>query len=195
MEHQIHYDKKFYHDKKSGYWISTTSPRVRAHAWVWKCNNGEIPKGFHIHHLDENKSNNNLDNLKLIHASDHLRSHMTLERRERSKMFCEEIRPLTKEWHASEEGKEWHRIHGINGWNNRKEFEIKCEECGKNSFTKIYHQNYCSNSCKSAARRKSGVDDIEKTCPMCKIIYKASKYERAKTCGRKCGRLFINSKH
>lgn len=31
----------------------------------------KIPKGYHIHHIDENKRNNNIDNLQLLKADYH----------------------------------------------------------------------------------------------------------------------------
>jgi recombination protein RecA len=34
-----------------------------------------VPEGFHIHHKDENKKNNNIDNLELINPSDHGKLH------------------------------------------------------------------------------------------------------------------------
>jgi hypothetical protein len=45
------------------------------HRWNWMQAFGEIPKGMHIHHIDENKLNNSLDNLEMISASDHKRLH------------------------------------------------------------------------------------------------------------------------
>lgn len=37
----------------------------------------EIPKGFIVHHIDENKDNNKPSNLILIHKKDHYRLHVT----------------------------------------------------------------------------------------------------------------------
>lgn len=36
---------------------------------------GPIPKGFHVHHIDGDHSNNSLDNLMLIKGSDHQAYH------------------------------------------------------------------------------------------------------------------------
>ena len=191
MEHQIHFKKKFYLDKKKGYWISTTEPRIRAHVWVWKYYNGEIPKGYHIHHIDHNKSNNKIENLKMICASSHLSLHMLEEdSKKRSRENAEKIRPLTKIWHASKEGIEWHKKHGREVWENRKPFNIICKECNKSSLTKTFHQEFCSNACKSKWRRKSKIDHTDKTCPICLKKYISCKYSRAKTCGKICGKLF-----
>jgi len=191
MQHQIHYDKKFYQDKKTGYWISTTSPRIRAHVWVWKYHWQIVPHGYHVHHINEDRSDNRIDNLELIHKSRHMSHHMsTEERKEFSRKQAEKIRPLTKAWHASEEGREWHRKHGIECWKNKKEFEISCKQCNAKAITKTYHQEFCSNACKSKWRRDNHIDDVEKLCPMCNQTYKTNKYSRSKTCGSACGRLF-----
>jgi len=45
------------------------------HRYIWEQANGKIPDRYHIHHKDENKLNNNLDNLELISASEHTRLH------------------------------------------------------------------------------------------------------------------------
>lgn len=189
MQHQIHHERKFYQDKKTGYWISTNYPRIRAHVWVWKNRWGNIPTGYHVHHCNGNRSDNRIENLELVHRSRHLRDHMTPERREWSRQLAEKIRPLTKIWHASEEGLEWHRQHGLKTWEERKPFGNTCKQCNKQYQTKLYHQEFCSGACKSKWRRDNKCDDIDKECPICKKNYRSSKYSRSKTCGRACGKL------
>src|SRR6185295_7692407 len=156
MEHQFHYGKKFYQDKKTGYWISTACPKIRAHVWVWKYCNGQIEKGLHVHHKDGDKSNNDISNLEAITVKEHAAKHVTEERSAANLLHIESIRPLTKEWHASEEGLEWHRQNGVKTWEERKPFLIECRNCSKQVETKTYHQDVCSNACKSSLRRKEG---------------------------------------
>lgn len=190
MSHQIHFGKKFYLDTKKGYWISTTCPRIRAHVFVWKYHNGEVPKGFHVHHLNENKSDNRIENLQLMSKSEHISLHMsTDQKKSQSTEQANKVRHLTKEWHASAEGLEWHRIHGIKTWQERKSFSGTCKVCSKQFETKTFHQNFCSNACKSMWRRSQKIDYIEKKCPVCNKEYFTNKYSRSKTCGRKCGNL------
>lgn len=161
MEHQIHYGKKFYLDHKTGYWICTNKKKIRAHRWVWENNLGEISEGFHIHHKDGNKSNNHISNLEMISAFDHLSLHASLpENKEKSRKWCEVIRPLTKEWHRSEEGKKWHIEHGMKTWLERKSFKINCLMCGKEVETKTYHQKYCHQNCKARHARRLLKDKI-----------------------------------
>src|SRR5579862_1948738 len=95
--HQIHFDRKFYLDLSTGYWISTTSPRIRAHQWVWINTHGPIPKKCHIHHKDEDKSNNSIDNLQLIHGKQHASHHMVKymldpENKKKAQENCDKIR-------------------------------------------------------------------------------------------------------
>lgn len=189
--HQYHYGKKFYLDKKKGYWISTTSPRVRAHVWVWKYHNGDIPADHHVHHIDHDKSNNDINNLTIMLRKNHLSYHNSLEEnRKRAAEHCEKIRHLTKKWHRSEEGKRWHTQHGHDVWKKRKPFQKICCECNTQYTTKTFHQLFCSNSCKSKNRRRLKLDFIERTCLNCKKIFNVNKYSKSKTCGRKCGNIF-----
>ena len=48
----------------------------RLHREVWTYHNGDIPKGYHVHHIDHNRSNNSIDNLNLIKGTEHLHQHM-----------------------------------------------------------------------------------------------------------------------
>lgn len=45
------------------------------HRKIWADNYGQIPDGMNIHHLDENKENNSIENLVLLKISDHARLH------------------------------------------------------------------------------------------------------------------------
>jgi len=45
------------------------------HVYVWELYNGEKPKGYNIHHIDENPSNNDISNLELLSFSGHKRRH------------------------------------------------------------------------------------------------------------------------
>jgi HNH endonuclease len=190
VQHQIHFGRKFYKDLKTGYWISCTCPKIRAHRWVWLKFHSLIPPGYHIHHVNEDKSDNRIENLELIKAGRHLSLHSSKpENRERLSKMADKYRPLTKIWHASEEGREWHKAHGILGWISRKEFKIICKVCNSESKTKTLNKEFCSNKCKSKWRRDQKLDYIEKVCPVCSKSYQTSIYSKSKTCGRECGRI------
>lgn len=187
-EKQTHYDKTFYLDKKTGYWISTACPKIRAHRWVWMQHHGAIPKGCHIHHKNGNKSDNCIDNLELMAQAEHLRLHMTEEKRAWASSRMDGIRHLTKEWHASEEGIAWHKYHALkNNFGKWEAKTFKCEVCTKEyETTKRSKTKFCSNACKSKFRRDSGLDDVIKDCPSCLQEFSSNKYAKHIYCSRSC---------
>ena len=42
---------------------------------IWERHNGEIPKGYHIHHLDLDKTNNKIENLICLSPQEHFELH------------------------------------------------------------------------------------------------------------------------
>jgi hypothetical protein len=49
--------------------------RGKEHLLIWKEVNGNIPKGYAVHHKDFNKLNNNIDNLELLSHKEHRKKH------------------------------------------------------------------------------------------------------------------------
>ncbi len=191
MKYQEHFGKKFYQDKKTGYWISTSCPKVRAHVWVWKCLKFPIPKGCHIHHIDGDKSNNAIENLQIMDRTSHLRLHMMDEgRKQRAREMAEKYRPLTKQWHASKEGIAWHVYHAEKSKFGKWEPKTyKCEVCCKEyESTKRSGARFCTNACKSKFRRDSGVDNVKRICQKCGIEFSINKYAKTKNCSKKCAK-------
>ena len=39
---------------------------VLCHRFIWECNNDVIPKGYEIDHIDKNKTNNHISNLRCV---------------------------------------------------------------------------------------------------------------------------------
>lgn len=102
-------------------------------------------------------------------------------------------RPKAIEWHKSEEGRKWHREH----WEislgkvmyKQKPKTLKCLNCGKEYTTTTFGiTKFCSNNCKSAYRKKLGVDNEERICRHCGSKYITNKYSRRKYCD-KCWRI------
>lgn len=61
-----------YYRVKSGHY---TANYFAIHRTIWNYYNGDPPKGYEIHHIDENPANNEISNLQLLTRSEHQRIH------------------------------------------------------------------------------------------------------------------------
>lgn len=184
---------KFRRDKRTGYYLSSSSingKRRRLHVYVWELNNGQVPKGYQVHHIDENKYNNEIENLILLSRNKHLSLHgkENIEKFDRLDEHLKEIRKKATEWHKSKEGREWHKKHYEKCKNNFiKVEEFQCECCGKRFIGKANGKNkFCSNKCKSKYRRNTGIDNIIRECLFCGKEFTVNKYAKRKYCSKEC---------
>src|ERR1700722_4176271 len=106
------------------------------HREVWKAHNGPIPAGHDVHHKDHNTGNNDISNLEILPEFDHHSMHGKLL--EWDPEHLARIRPLTLEWHRSEEGRKWHAQHGIEAYTKRQPRNYKCKQCGADFQSKHY---------------------------------------------------------
>ncbi len=151
----------------------------RLHRVVWSFYRGDIPLGAHIHHVDEDKSNNQFSNLRLLTPTAHLAHHG----RKRGSVVSDKARASAAEWHGSAEGLEWHRQqyekHCRDAVNRRT--PKKCEHCGI-AYEGIKRSKYHDLACKAAARRASGVDDEDRLCAVCGTTFTINRYRKTRTC-------------
>lgn len=165
---------------------------IYLHRQVWIDCNGDIPSGYHVHHIDEDCQNNDPENLEIMCGRKHISNHgkeRWLEGDNTAMLeHLERIRPLTKAWHASPEGIEKHREIGAMSYEQFVPTPKPCKQCDTEFLPKKIGNTdlFCSNNCKSAWRRASGVDDIIATCLFCENKFKANKYRVPETCGRSC---------
>jgi hypothetical protein len=160
----------------------------RLHVAVWTHLHGPVPKGWHVHHVDTDRSNNRPDNLEAKPKAAHLSDHMTPERRAAASAWAAVIRPMTAAWHRSEAGKAWHSANARRAWAKREPVRRACDHCGA-AFESITHRSsdrFCSNKCKSAWRRASGVDNCTAVCAWCQGFFTTHKYSQAETCSNAC---------
>ncbi|MEU8811118.1 HNH endonuclease signature motif containing protein [Streptomyces violaceoruber] len=163
----------------------------RLHEEIWKAHNGEIPEGSHIHHRDHDHLNNAPDNLVCLTHQEHRRHHGDGRRGQCSdeqRAHLERIQPLTAAWHGSDEGRAWHSEHARKQWAERQPAQYICEHCsGRFETTDQSKVRFCSNKCKAAWRRASGVDDVDRVCAWCSATFRTNKYSKAETCSKSCG--------
>ena len=196
-KYKYYHNIKFTLDEKSGYYQNSTIHKS-LHRFVWEENNGVIPKGYEIHHIDFDKSNNHISNLMLVDKKTHLEIHsksLTDEQRQfRRNNMNNVVRPKAIEWHKSDKGREWHKKHYQECLKDSKQkMKRVCVFCGS-EFIGYSNSNYCSNKCKSAQRRKSGKDKITVKCIICGNDFSTNKYRPAKTCSKSCANIMWHSK-
>lgn len=190
---------RFVRDDKTGYYGGYTNGRkIRMHRYVWEFYNGEIPKGYHIHHIDRDKSNNDISNLQIMSTKEHCELHSNenvANNYDAIKENMDNIRPLASEWHGSEEGHEWHKQHYES---MRDKLYVRedmvCEFCGEHFEGLPNHSKFCSNKCKSAWRRRERLDYEVRICETCGKEFTTNKYSKAKNCSRKCSQAYRRNK-
>ena len=64
---------------QTGNKINGKSNIIMLHRLIWECANGEIPKGYEIHHIDGNKLNNSISNLEMITIANHHSEHKPIK--------------------------------------------------------------------------------------------------------------------
>jgi len=67
----IIFQGKKYTRRPIGYYGCTNNNRTYLHRVVWESVNGKIPKNYDVHHIDNDRTNNHIDNLELISKSEH----------------------------------------------------------------------------------------------------------------------------
>lgn len=143
-----------YYKKPQGYYKSefVKYGGKLLHRVVWEHFNGQIPSGFHIHHINGNKADNSIENLEAISASDHSTHHGATNPwvgSAANKSQLIKAGELAKQWHASAEGIEWHRSNGVKSLEKRQKFIKKCIQCGSEYETIwVNKSKFCGKRCK-----------------------------------------------
>ena len=209
IETSIKFQGRKYTRKPNGYYYNC-STRKHLHQAIWIAHNGPIPEGCEIHHKDLNKENNDISNLECLTKKEHHDLHNALLTEEERQWRRDNIKnnaiPAAIAWHKSEEGRAWHREHakkmaetGSSGFTKR--VPLVCTNCGKNyeGVVKASQPNrFCSNKCKSAYRRKQGLNNVEVKCPICGKRFIVDKYVEKNIidgllpCSATCRSIFAN---
>lgn len=178
-------DRLYWHRSKQGGGIAYL------HRDVWEHHNGPIPDGYHVHHVDGNTLNNDIENLECVTPKQHIgeRHKWDDERKREQAKHLDRIRDSTKAWHRSEEGREVHRRVGSLAYESFKPTPKPCDHCATVFAPRAIgnRDRFCSNACKSAWRRAKGVDNETRTCAECGSSFAANKHSKARACSRSCG--------
>ena len=189
---------KYRRDKRTGYYLHTVShgrTGSRLHRDVYEHYNGKIPEGYHVHHKDHDKSNNEIENLEMLKSKEHQVLHgaeLTDEQREwkRNNLISNAV-PAAREYNLKHRDREYYlRLYEKSKDKLYEKRNFVCEMCGKKFESSQVKSRFCSNACKSAWRRKSGLDDVERKCPVCGNKFTVNKYSKTVCCSKGCANTF-----
>ncbi len=127
---------------------------VRLHRAVWEAHFGPIPSGFHVHHVNGDRSQNQIENLALMEGRNHV-GHHSSKPTEAQSAARRSNQSATAEWHRSEEGRAWHASLSRATWRKRDARTVACAHCGREYSTRAVGLSlYCHRNCRMAALRK-----------------------------------------
>ena len=182
--------EKFYRYGAQKYFVKPKrKPTAYLHRAVWIRHHGDIPDGYHVHHKDGDRANNQIENLELLTPKEHIHHHFDKDpvgRAEKRDKGLELAREAARDWHKSEEGLEWHRMRGeaMSGPKPRT-VPCTCQYCGT-AFMATRTAIFCSKNCKVRTRYHSKKDHETRICKGCGGQFEASRFTKTQCCSREC---------
>lgn len=193
--HQRFNGLTFYKDKKRGYYYTS----IGVHQAVWRYYCGDIPFDFNIHHVNENKADNDIENLQIKSRSEHAYEHG--QRSDKKTFTCV---VCGKEFEASPRSCRDNPCCSTRcrAQKNRKPFkdvkEVRqCIVCGKSFLTSKYRDaQTCSPHCTALLARQSRREGTSKQkysertesrqCVVCGNTFITRAIHKTKCCSQKC---------
>ncbi len=176
--------------------MSTTNEgRRRAkglHVAVWEHDHGcTVPAGHEIHHKDGDPLNNDPGNLECLSVEQHRAIPRTIRDPEKQNAHLARIRPLASMWHASEDGRAWHRENAKRSWSQKEPKAFLCSECGVEFFAFRSDAITCSTRCQQRRRQRTNKRPVvTRKCDCCGAEFETTIPRHAdrvaKTCSRSC---------
>lgn len=170
-----------YRSNKDGHFVSSTFIHRSVYSYCFS----EIPCGnYEVHHIDQNKANNDISNLQLLTKSEHQKLHKGINMEKRLR-----ICPTCGETFLAKHGnpKQIYCSNNCRGKAMRKPISKNiCPVCGKNFIVPITRPNKicCSNDC-AAIYRIENMPNIETTCAFCGKKINTKSPEK-KYCSKSC---------
>ena len=170
----------------------------RIHRAVYHYYFGDIPEGYEIHHIDENKANNDISNLVMMTKSEHRSFHSQSEKK--TSYICENC---GKEYESKVSGQ--HKFCSPKcqaAFYYKTQTEIRqCETCGKDFATHKYHKiRFCSAHCAGVYSAKKRLENYvpkpesekwhhimeKRFCVICGKEFETRKSRNTQTCSPAC---------
>lgn len=145
-----------YYERYKGTVNLGTRRRFLMHRDVWEHHNGPIPEGMEIHHVDHDRGNNDISNLRCLSTAEHASEHS-------NKGWAG--------WSREDRSKRSNEM-----WGGREPREIICANCGTAFMSTGMRAKYCSLPCnKRHNRARSREQERQRYDPK----KRREKYERS----------------
>ena len=153
-KYRLHKSQRYFRiqTKKNG-----VCKTIYLHRAVWEYHNGKIPKEKMIDHINRNRNDNRIENLRLVTAKEN-RVNVDEE-------FNEKCRQNIMKFNSQDYGKWWQddkkraqRSKALSlSWKNRQKLTKICLCCGKDFQCKHNSARYCSKECRQENYFRNGV--------------------------------------
>ena len=171
-----------FHKHKDGHYVTS----LGIHKWVCMLNGIEIPEGCDVHHIDEDKSNNDISNLQVLTKAEHKALH---NKTAPIKTYI--CKQCGKSFQANNVGgrkfcsqKCYGAYRRKNGLDNN--VIVKCVVCGKEfSAARSDHRKCCSIKCVSEFNKLK--DKFKVKCEFCGKEFETNCSNR-RFCSSNCAR-------
>ena len=176
METTIEFNGYKWSRKPNGYYQSTVrctdgSRKNWLHQHVYELTNGEIPEGYEVHHIDEDKNNNSAGNLKLLTNEEHRAEHLEQDKTNGIALAAyvadnfDEVQALAKKGKSGEYiGKRKRR--------KLPKAPLKCACCSTEFIPSAKSRKdakFCSNHCRDTWHKEHAK---ERECKECGAVFK-----------------------
>lgn len=146
-------------------WDRNKKRPIQLHRKIWEAHRGSIPESFHLHHIDHDKTNNQIDNLEPMHPSDHMAhhriDHIKAPRPEAKTIDCHQCgQPFVVEKLPSRKKFCSHAC-VLESRRKRRTSAAKpspvcvCRRCGADFVALRKDAKFCSRRCSSASQDRS----------------------------------------
>lgn len=155
---QVFNGRRFRLHKNQRYFKASVNKKNQyLHRMVWEYHNGKIPDGMMIDHIDMDKSNNGISNLRLVTPKQN-RENIPYEAKEkyRHNMIKYNSLQIGKWWQDEEKSKSRSNKLSKN-WREREPIPKSCILCGSEFSSKHQVAKYCSKECRQQNYFRNGV--------------------------------------
>ena len=164
---------------------------VHLHRAVWTYYFGEIPDGYVIHHIDGDKSNNDISNLAIMTRIDHMKLHKSSIQKPQKHTKKTKFKCIVcgKEYESVNNGRNLYCSKECLEQYKKTQLyaEIRiCRFCGKEFLAYKYgDQKFCSHKCSTDYTSQQNC--FIKICPKCGKEFSTLKHENHTYCSPECG--------